>query len=144
MRALRFAVPGFHVAGEGVRFCCVGASGYCVNLGVFQFAHGTGAGLRSAATLAFLVAVSSNYALNRRWTFAAATATAKRVQAPRFAVVTVTGLGIALAVLEALVRLGQAPPLAAQACAVLVAAPVTFAGQKLWSFARPVARGAGA
>jgi putative flippase GtrA len=118
-------------------YCLIGASGYVVNLVAFQVAYSAGASHLGAATVAFLVAVTNNYLLNRRWTFARASETAKRVQAPRFLAVSVAAFGVSLAVLELLVRVADAEPFLAQAIAVLIAMPVGFVGQKLWSFRSP-------
>jgi putative flippase GtrA len=125
---------------ELVLFSLVGASGYVVNLAVFQVTYVAGAGHLAAATVAFLVAVTNNYLLNRRWTFAGAALTSKRVQAPRFFAVSLAAFGMGLVVLEVLVAAAHLPPIVAQACAIIVVTPIGFAGQKLWSFrpARPL------
>ncbi len=117
-----------------MQFWLVGVSGYVVNVVVFRCVYGAGADHLAAATAAFLVAVTNNYVLNRRWTFPGASATAKRVQAPRFLTVSVAAFLLGLGVLEALVEAAQAPALLAQAAAIVVVMPVGFAGQKLWSF----------
>jgi putative flippase GtrA len=122
-------------------FGIVGASGYVVNLAVFQVVYAGGASHLAAATAAFLVAVANNYLLNRRWTFAGAAATAKRVQAPRFLAVSLAAFGMSLAVLEALVSVAHVHAVVAQAIAIVVVTPIGYAGQKLWSFrAHPVLR----
>src|SRR5207253_1094033 len=54
-----------------MRFCVVGASGYGVNLLVYASLLAAGVGYVAAAAVSFLVAASSNYALNRCWTFEA-------------------------------------------------------------------------
>jgi putative flippase GtrA len=125
---------------ELVLFSLVGASGYVVNLAVFQAVYGAGAGHIAAAAVAFLVAVANNYLLNRRWTFANAAHTAKRVQAPRFLAVSLAAFAASLLVLEMLVSTAHVPAVVAQACAIVVVTPVGFLGQKLWSFrpARPL------
>jgi len=51
------------------RFCLVGASGVLVNLAVFQGALMSGAPLLPASAAAFVVAATSNFFLNRAWTF---------------------------------------------------------------------------
>ena len=56
-----------------IRFGCVGASGYAVNLVVFTAAvHGAGFGYVLAAVMAFIVALTNNFFWNRAWTFRAA------------------------------------------------------------------------
>ena len=51
------------------KFCVVGVVGYGVNLAVYTALLHAGLHYLLAATGSFLVAVSSNYALNRLWTF---------------------------------------------------------------------------
>jgi len=118
-----------------LRFAVVGGSGLVVNLAVFAVVHGVaGAGYAVAAVAAWLVAVSNNFLLNRRWTFRARAGRAA-FQGSRFVLVSVAAFAVQLALLRVLVE-GGAPALAAQAVAIGVATPVNFAGNKLWSFRR--------
>ena len=119
-----------------VRFALVGASGYVVNLAVFALlVHGAGLHYLLAATGAFLVAVANNFLWNRRWTFAAAGGHAGS-QAARFLTVSVMAFAFNLAVLELLAGTARMPEVPAQATAVIAATPLSFVGNKLWSFAR--------
>jgi putative flippase GtrA len=119
-----------------VRFACVGASGYVVNLATFTASvHGAGIDYRAAAVVAFLVAVTNNFLLNRHWTFAAGDGHAG-FQAARFLTVSVAAFCFNLLALQALVAGGGLPEVPAQAIAIVVATPLNFAGNKLWSFAR--------
>jgi putative flippase GtrA len=105
-----------------------------VNLAVFAFAHhAVGLDYRLAAVVAFLVAVSSNFAWNRLWTFAAQRGRARR-QAPRFLAVSVATFLVTLGLLTAFVELAGLPEVVAQALAVGLGLPLNFIGQKLWSF----------
>jgi len=120
------------------RFCAVGAVGFAINLAVYAgLLHGLGLHYLIAAVGAFLVAVGSNYALNRAWTFQAARGPVA-AQGARFLVVSVAALGANLLVLHVLVALslGEVP---AQAIAIITVTPVNFLGNKLWSF-RPATR----
>jgi putative flippase GtrA len=119
-----------------MRFCAVGASGYVVNLAVFAFSL-TVLGVHHlvAATMAFLVAVMSNFWLNRRWTFRASNGDASS-QAARFLAVSVVAFLFAAGVLELLVAVAGVRPLVAQALAVAAGAPLSFAANKLWTFDR--------
>ena len=118
-----------------LRFGVVGASGYVVNLAVFALAIGPfELGHRTAATLAFLVAVTNNFGWNRHWTFRAGAGHAG-FQAVRFLAVSVAAFLLALALLEILVA-AEVPEVAAQAIAIVCATPVNFLGNRLWSFAR--------
>ena len=117
-----------------VRFGLVGATGYVVNLASFALlVHAAGIDFRLAATAAFVVAVSNNFVLNRRWTFRATDGRA-RFQAPRFLAVSIAAFLLNLAVLTALVTGIGLPEVPAQALAILVATPLNFVGNKLWSF----------
>jgi dolichol-phosphate mannosyltransferase len=116
------------------RFALVGASGYLINVAVFSVLVGPAdVHYVLAATFAFCVAVTNNFVLNRYWTFKA-TSIAAAVQARRFLSVSLTALGVNLVALHALVALTGAPEIIAQAIAIGVATPVSFAGSKLWSF----------
>ena len=121
---------------ELVRFAIVGASGYVVNLTVFTLLlHAGGAHYRVAATGAFLVAVTNNFWWNRHWTFRARHGHAGH-QSARFLAVSVAAFGFNLLVLELLVAGLDAPEVPAQAVAIAAATPLSFLGNKLWSFAR--------
>ena len=117
-----------------VRFALVGASGYAVNLAVFTaLVHAAHLGYLSAATGAFLVAVSNNFLWNRLWTFKAHRGPAHH-QAARFLAVSLLGFAFNLVVLSLLVAVGELPEVPAQALAIALATPLTFLGNKLWTF----------
>lgn len=117
-----------------VRFGVVGASGYVVNLAVFAFAvHTLGVHYRLAAVLAFLVSVTNNFWLNRHWTFGARGGHAG-FQAARFFLVSGLAFLFSLLALVLLVELAGFPKVLAQALAIVAATPLSFLGQKLWSF----------
>jgi dolichol-phosphate mannosyltransferase len=116
------------------KFLLVGSSGYVVNLAVFTFSlkvlsvHHI-----AAATIAFAVAVLNNFWWNRHWTFAAGHGHAG-FQAARFFAVSVVAFLIQLAILELLVTSADMPKVLAQAVSLVLATPVNFIGNKLWSF----------
>ncbi|HEU4979317.1 MAG TPA: GtrA family protein [Solirubrobacteraceae bacterium] len=117
-----------------VRFALVGASGYVVNLAVFALVvHGLGADYRLGAAAAFAVAVTNNFAWNRRWTFDARDGHAG-FQAARFLIVSGLAFAVSLGVLQLLVAGAAMPKLPAQATAIAVVTPFSFLGNKLWSF----------
>jgi dolichol-phosphate mannosyltransferase len=121
---------------ELVRFGVVGASGYVVNLIVFSLlVHAAGTHYRLAATGAFVVAVANNFLWNRHWTFRARHGHAG-FQAMRFLAVSLGAFAFNLLVLELLVAGLDAPEVPAQAVAIVAATPLSFLGNKLWSFAR--------
>jgi putative flippase GtrA len=116
------------------KFLLVGLSGYVVNLLVFTFSlevldvHHI-----AAATFAFAVAVMNNFWWNRHWTFAARGGHAG-FQAARFFAISVTAFLIQIAILEILVTSADLPKVLAQAVSLVLATPVNFLGNKMWSF----------
>jgi putative flippase GtrA len=116
-----------------VKFGLVGGSGYVINLAVFALlTQNAGVQHSLAAAGAFLVAVSSNYAWNRYWTFGPGSGPA-HFQAARFFAVSLAAFAINLILLELLVA-AEMPELQAQALAVALAMPFNFLGNKLWTF----------
>jgi putative flippase GtrA len=123
-----------------VKFCAVGASGYVVNLCVFALCvEALGMHHLAAATAAFVVAVLNNFWWNRHWTFRAGEGRAG-FQAARFFTVSVAAFLFAASILELLVSVGGVPKLPAQAISIVMATPLNFIGNKMWSFALEFAR----
>lgn len=122
-----------------VRFCAVGASGYAVNLAVYATLLAFGLHYLAAAAIAFLVAAVSNYLWNRAWTFRTSEAPLLG-QGGRALAVSALSLGANQLFLLVLVRAG-AGHLAAQAVAIALATPFSFAANKLWAFAEGPSRG---
>jgi dolichol-phosphate mannosyltransferase len=117
------------------KFCVVGAAGYVVNLAVYAALLHASLHYLLAATGSFLVAVSSNYALNRLWTFRDRRG-GVAAQGMRFLIVAVTSLGANLLVLHVLITLGTGK-FFGQAIAIVLVTPLNFVGNKLWSFRQP-------
>jgi len=118
-----------------LRFCAVGASGYAVNLAVYAALLAAGLHYLAAAAIAFIVAAGSNYAWNRTWTFRTSHAPVLG-QGARALVVSALSLGANQLFLVIFVAAG-AGELAAQAVAIVLATPFSFAANKLWAFAEP-------
>jgi putative flippase GtrA len=117
-----------------IRFGAVGASGYIVNLAVFAACvHVLAIDYRVASMVAFLVAVVNNFWLNRHWTFGAKQDHPGR-QAVKFFAVSLIAYGFSYVVLTSLVDGAGMDKVIAQAIAVVAAMPLSFIGQKLWSF----------
>ncbi|MDX6487259.1 MAG: hypothetical protein QOF43_2412 [Gaiellaceae bacterium] len=114
------------------KFCAVGAVGYGINLAVYATLIHVGLHYLLAATCSFLVAVTSNYTLNRMWTFHDRRG-GVAAQGMRFFIVSVASLGANLLVLHLLITLG-AGKLVGQAIAIVLVTPLNFVGNKLWSF----------
>jgi putative flippase GtrA len=116
------------------RFCAVGASGYAVNLAVFAACvHLLSIDYRIAFVIAFVISVANNFWWNRHWTF-----DAKHehpiFQGTRFFAVSALAQAFAYVVLVALVDGPGLAKVVAQAIAIAAATPLSFIGQKLWSF----------
>ncbi|HEY0515638.1 MAG TPA: GtrA family protein [Solirubrobacteraceae bacterium] len=117
-----------------VRFGLVGGIGFVVNLAVYTVVvHAVGVDYRVASVIAWIVAVANNFVLNRHWTFDARDGLAHR-QAMRFLLVSLAAEAISLLVLTGLVEGAALPKVPAQAIAVAAATPLSFLGNKLWSF----------
>ena len=117
-----------------IRFAAVGASGYVVNLIVFAACvHVLAIDYRLSAVIAFVVSVANNFWWNRHWTF-----DAKHHhpvdQAIRFFTVSLLAFGFTYVVLVGLVSSTGMEKVFAQAIAIAAGTPLSFLGQKLWSF----------
>jgi putative flippase GtrA len=132
-RSARLALVRQRSWSQLARFCAVGGSGYVVNLAVYTLLLSAGLGIGPSAVGAFLVAVGNNYTLNRCWTFRAGGGVVD--QGLRYLAVSCAALGANLLVLGAIVASGG-HPIGAQAVAVVLVTPLSFLGNKLWSFAR--------
>lgn len=116
-----------------LKFCAVGSSGYAVNLAVYAtMVKLAGVHFVFAAICSFLVAVVNNYTLNRLWTFREARGRLG-LQGLRFLTVSIVALGANLLFLIALVSAGLGD-VSAQAASIVLVTPVSFLGNKLWSF----------
>ncbi len=117
-----------------VRFAAVGATGYVVNLVVFAACvHLLGIDYRVSAVIAFLVSVANNFWWNRHWTFDARHHHPLE-QGARFFAISLLTFGFTYVVLVALVSSTGMEKVVAQAIAIAAGTPLSFLGQKLWSF----------
>jgi putative flippase GtrA len=117
---------------ELARFCVVGGSGYVINVGLFTLTYHD-LPYRIAFTIAFVIAATNNFVWNRVWTFKIEHGV-PHVQYARFLTVSLLALGIDLASISLLVEeVGTRKPVAA-AISIVIATPISFLGNKLWSF----------
>lgn len=117
-----------------IRFGLVGGVGFVVNVGVYALCvHALRIDYRGAYVIAWLVAVTNNFLLNRHWTFDAA-AGSVRFQAIRFFVVSLVAAGFGFLLLTLFVEDFGLDKVVAEALAVAAATPLNFIGNKLWSF----------
>jgi putative flippase GtrA len=115
------------------RFAAVGASGYVVNLATFAICvHLIGIDYKLSSVIAFVVSVANNFWFNRHWTFGAGHQ-APMFQAVRFFTVSLVAFGFTYVILISLVGAGVSK-VVSQAIAIVAATPLSFLGQKLWSF----------
>jgi putative flippase GtrA len=122
-----------------IKFCVVGGSGFVVNVSVFFVVnHLLGVHHIAAATLAFVLALFNNFWWNRHWTFGKHGARESHAgfQAARFFTVSVVAFLVALGILQLLVTTTDLPATLAQAISIVMATPLNFVGNKMWTFAR--------
>jgi putative flippase GtrA len=118
-----------------IRFGLVGASGAVVNLIVFTILnHGFGVHYLVAGVGAFLVAAVNNYTWNRGWTFRDQVRRSHARQLTQFAVVAALVLLPNLLLLWFLNEKAGIHGVFAQMIAVVIVTPISFLGQKLWTF----------
>ena len=95
--------------------------------------HVLGIDYRLSAVIAYVVSVVNNFWLNRHWTFSAKQEH-PMLQAIRFFAVSLITFGFTYVVLITLVGDFGMPKVVAQAIAIVAGTPLSFIGQKLWSF----------
>ena len=119
---------------QAIRFLCVGASGYAVNLAVFALCvHALQIDYKVASVIAFLFGCANNFWWNRHWTFDAREEHPS-IQGMRFFLVSLIVYAFSYAILVALVSITGMEKVLAQAIANAAATPLSFLAQKLWSF----------
>ena len=120
---------------ELVKFGLVGASGFVINVAVFAFClRILDVHYRLAYVIAFCVAVSNNFFWNRVWTFRRQRDDSHvALQGMRFFAVSLMAATAGFVLLEAFVRAGL-PKIPAEMLAVILVVPISFLGNKHWSF----------
>jgi putative flippase GtrA len=118
-----------------VKFGLVGASGFIINVSVFAFClRVLDVHYRLAYVFAFCVAVTNNFFWNRVWTFRhQKDGTHVAMQGARFFAVSLLAAVAGFVLLEAFVRAGF-PKIPAEMLAVTLVVPISFLGNKHWSF----------
>ena len=117
------------------RFGAVGASGYVVNLAVFAICvHLMAIDYHLSAVIAWALSVLNNFFWNRHWTFGAKEEHPVR-QGMRFFLVSFLVLLLSLGIYQLLVHsFGISQHTLADGIAWIIATPISFVVQKLWSF----------
>jgi putative flippase GtrA len=117
-----------------IRFAAVGATGYVVNLAVFAACvHLLTVNYKLAFVIAFAVSVVNNFWWNRHWTFSAQAAHPVH-QGMKFFAVSLVAAGFSYVILVSLVDGAGTAKVVAQAISIAAGTPLSFVGQKLWSF----------
>ena len=117
-----------------VKFGIVGATGFVVNVTVFAFSlQVLDLHYRVAYVIAFCVAVTNNFVGNRLWTFRLQRNGQVAQQGVRFFAVSCAAATVGFGLLELFVQAGL-PKIPAEMLAVLLVVPISFLGNKLWSF----------
>jgi putative flippase GtrA len=124
-----------HTLRQLVKFGLVGATGFVINVSVFAFSlRVLDVHYRLAYVFAFCVAVTSNFVWNRVWTFRhEKDGSHVALQASRFFAVSLLAAVAGFVLLEAFVRAGM-PKIPGEMLAVLLVVPISFLGNKHWSF----------
>jgi putative flippase GtrA len=120
---------------ELVKFGLVGASGFIVNVSVFAFClRVLDVHYRLAYVFAFCIAVTNNFVWNRLWTFRRQRDDSHvAMQGARFFAVSLLAAAAGFVLLEIFVRAGL-PKIPAEMLAVTLVVPISFLGNKHWSF----------
>lgn len=92
-----------------------------------------------ATVLAFVIAMLTGFALNRRWTFAVRDAAARRLW--RYAFAAMAGLALNAGIMYCVVHLLHWSPYLGLVAAIVIVPPVSFSLNHFWVFREPVPRG---
>ena len=118
-----------------VKFGLVWATGFIINVSVFAFSlRVLEVHYRLAYVFAFCIAVTNNFFWNRVWTFRhQKDGLHVAMQGARFFAVSLMAAVAGFVLLEAFVRAGF-PKIPAEMLAVALVVPISFLGNKHWSF----------
>ncbi len=129
VRALRHPPNWVQLAKFGV----VGASGFVINIAIYQALLGIGA--HTAAAISFVVSAASNYWWNRHWTFVEQKGHFA-MQGMRFYTISVVAFGVNQLWLFVFLDWIGWGKLVSEVGAIILVTPLNFLGNKLWSFRR--------
>jgi putative flippase GtrA len=118
-----------------IRFGTVGLSGFAVNFGVYVLLLHGGVPYLLAEAGAFCVAATNNFCWNKLWTFRHQAAGAHAgFQFARFFAVSLVAFACNTALLATFVEVVGLGKIVGQIIAVILVMPVSFLGNKYWSF----------
>lgn len=118
---------------QAFRFGVVGGTSYFLNLSFFAAIVWFGGHYLAAAAASFSLGFTFNFLANRYWTFRAGGGRANQ-QFIRFSILAGVILALDLALLRIAVGELGLPSVLAQGVVILLLAPLSFAGNRLWSF----------
>ncbi len=122
------------------RFAVVGAVATAMHAAVFvaaiEVAHIEPV---LATALAFVIAMLTGFALNRRWTFAVRDAPTRRLW--RYAFAALAGLALNAGIMYCVVHLLHWSPYLGLAAAIVIVPPVSFSLNHFWVFREPARPG---
>ena len=124
---------GSESAGQLTRYVIVGACGYVLAMALYAAEIAAGVDPYVAVPPVFVANGLFNFFLNRLWSFPPS-GLLLRTELGRFCVVALGSLVVNYASLYVLHDVAGNPPVPAQALAIVIATPVGFLGNKLWSF----------
>ena len=128
-------MTGRHAAHrQFVRFAVVGFACFLLTLATFTVVDRSGAHYLVAAVVGYAAGIVLGFTLNRRWTFEAADRPAGG-QAARFLAVSAVGIACNALLLKLCVEVVDTPKTLGEIVSVALTAPVTFAINRVWSFA---------
>jgi dolichol-phosphate mannosyltransferase len=134
---LNSLITAGHTGNQFIRFALVGSSGVFVNMAVYSGSiYLLHVHYLLAATFSFMVAMTSNFILNLRWTFKTHDQGIKRIrdQYLKYFMVTLISYGINMVVLWIQVDFWHWHKILAQLVAILITTLSNFLGSKLWAF----------
>lgn len=118
-----------------LRFLIVGACGYALAMAVYSGEIAAGMSAYASVPAAFILNGLFNFALNRAWTFPPS-GRPLRSELTRFWIIGAGSMVVNYAALYVFHDLAGVAAIPAQAMAIVIATPVGFLGNKLWSFGR--------
>jgi dolichol-phosphate mannosyltransferase len=118
-----------------IRYGSVGASGFAVNFGIYVLLLHAGVPYLLAEAGAFCVAATNNFCWNKLWTFRhQAAGSHAGFQFARFFAVSLVAFACNTALLATFVEVFGIGKIVGQVIAVILVMPVSFLGNKYWSF----------
>ncbi|MBU5575065.1 MAG: glycosyltransferase family 2 protein [Candidatus Aenigmatarchaeota archaeon] len=118
-----------------VKFCIVGAFGTLLNIAVlYVLTEKLYIFYMISAVFAFVVALTSNFILNKIWTFGEKLSERTLYKYSKFFIISILALFVNLIVLYILVEYFQIWYIFSQVLAILISSIVNFFGNAIWTF----------